>query len=53
MWHEGIEDAWKNFKNENKSSCHKTLQYLHSKMMNKPESLSEIAFHQSFGADFL
>lgn len=52
QWYEGIEEAWKNFSNDkNIDVVLKILNGLHEKMKNKPESLSEIAFHQNFGAE--
>lgn len=52
LWFEGIEEAWKFYYNDkNIDGVIKVLLGLHEKMKNKPESLSEIAFHQNFGAE--
>ena len=52
LWFEGIEEAWKFYYNDkNIDGVIKVLLSLHEKMKNKPESLSEIAFHQNFGAE--
>lgn len=52
QWHEGIEEAWKYYSSDkNTDAVIKTLTGLHAVMREKPESLSEISFHQNFRAE--
>ncbi|EGR30890.1 phosphatidylinositol 3- and 4-kinase family protein, putative [Ichthyophthirius multifiliis] len=53
QWHEGIKEAWESFLQGKNSHQHliKVLLGLHEMMTMQPESLSEISFHQNFGAE--
>lgn len=51
-WKEGIQEAWSSyFQDKNKAHVERILRGLHDNMRAKPESLSEISFHQTYGQE--
>ena len=51
-WRDGIQEAWNSYyQDKNKTHVERILRGLHDNMRVKPESLSEISFHQTFGAE--
>jgi len=52
QWHSAIEEACRlYFQEKNIQGMIKTLMTLHDLMRKEPQTLSEIAFHQSFGLE--
>ncbi|KAI9143717.1 armadillo-type protein [Paraphysoderma sedebokerense] len=52
MWHEGLEEASRQFFGENNvEAMFATLEPLHQMLEKGPETLREISFHQAFGRD--
>lgn len=51
-WKEGIQEAWNTYvQDKNKFHVDRILRGLHDNMRIKPESLSEISFHQTYGQE--
>lgn len=51
-WKEGIQEAWNSYtQDKNKAHVERILRGLHDNMRVAPESLSEISFHQTYGAE--
>jgi FKBP12-rapamycin complex-associated protein len=50
MWCEGIQDAWASYQEQKIMQSRKRLEQLYEAFRAKPQSLSEVSFHQQFGA---